>query len=664
MVYTIFDIETDGLLDKVSVIHCLSYCRIQNGIILDSGTITDYVEILEFLRNQEALVGHNIIRYDLVVLEKIIGFNPKAGQLIIDTLALSWYLYPNEVNNETGKVKTRKHGLENWGFLLGIKKPEVLDWENLPLHIYIDRCEEDVKINVKLFTYMMAYLTEIYERDETKIHSLIRYLSFKMDCLREQEEIKCKIDTQRCVEYLEQINTLITQKTEELANNMPKVPKYKTTTRPKNYYKKDGSLSSIAIKWEILCDKYNVPYTAEEIKYISYYEEPNPNSNDQKKDWLYSLGWEPTIYLERKNTKGEIKSVEQISQDGKICENIKDLYEDHPYLENLEGLTILAHRKGVFEGFLKAVDSDNNVIATADGFTNTLRLMHRKPIANLTKVGKPWGKEIRSIIVKPDEDHILCGSDMSALEDTTKQHYMYFFDPEYVKEMRVPGFDPHISMGIFAKLISIEEEEFYKWYNKTKDINPDYLFTEEQNKSFKKISKNRGFSKTVNFAGVYGAGPPKLAKTLKCDLEFAKQLHTAYWERNKAVKQVASMVTTKKIVIPGSKELNLPDSEQIWLYNPVSHFWYSLRAEKDIFSTLNQGTGVFCFDCWVREMRNRGVKMSLQYHDEVGFPLLKDEKDKILRIKEESIRSVNKLLNLNVPLGASADFGNTYADIH
>jgi hypothetical protein len=35
----------------------------------------------------------------------------------------------------------------------------------------------------------------------------------------------------------------------------------------------------------------------------------------------------------------------------------------------------------------------------------------------------------------------------------------------------------------------------------------------------------------------------------------------------------------------------------MWLYNPVSKFWYS-AIYKDIFSTLNQGTGVYCFDTW------------------------------------------------------------------
>ena len=36
-----------------------------------------------------------------------------------------------------------------------------------------------------------------------------------------------------------------------------------------------------------------------------------------------------------------------------------------------------------------------------------------------------------------------------------------------------------------------------------------------------------------------------------------------------------------------------------WLINPINGHCYSLRSEKDIFSTLAQGTGSFFFDMWV-----------------------------------------------------------------
>ena len=64
-----------------------------------------------------------------------------------------------------------------------------------------------------------------------------------------------------------------------------------------------------------------------------------------------------------------------------------------------------------------------------------------------------------------------------------------------------------------------------------------------------------------------------------------------------------------------------------WIFNPVSQFWYSLRAEKDRFSTLNQSTGVYCFDQWIKRVRKKGIIINLQMHDEILFSIKKRSKD-------------------------------------
>ena len=226
---------------------------------------------------------------------------------------------------------------------------------------------------------------------------------------------------------------------------------------------------------------------------------------------------------------------------------------------------------------------------------------------------------------------------MSSLEDTTKQHYMYFFDPDYVTQMRVPGFDPHLDIAVLAGMLTVEQAEQHK----RKEV--DY-------------SQVRNKAKTVNFSGIYGAGPPKIALTTGMPLQQAKKLHKTYWDRNKAVKQVAASFKTKTTYYEGE--------EQMWLLNPVSGFWYSLRYEKDKFSTGNQGTGVYCFDLYVKEVRKRGLKIMLQYHDEIAFPVLESAQEETVKKLNESIIEVNRILKLNVPLGISVDFGLKYSDIH
>lgn len=101
---------------------------------------------------------------------------------------------------------------------------------------------------------------------------------------------------------------------------------------------------------------------------------------------------------------------------------------------------------------------------------------------------------------------------------------------------------------------------------------------------------------------------------------------------------------------------------QMWLYNPVSRFWISLRYKKDIFSSLNQSTGVFCFDSWLMQCWRRGLKPIFQFHDEGGW-YVNDRSDTLTKMKS-AITEVNNTLNLNVPLDIDAKFGSTYKDVH
>lgn len=651
MEYCIFDIEADSLIENVTKIYCLSYCILDESFKeISSGTITNTEDICEFLYCQEFIVGHNIIRYDLPVLEKLLNLSKRTVG-IIDTLGLSWYLYPMERNAKGQIIPRRQHGLEAWGNILETKKVEIKDWKNLSDKEYIIRCEQDVRINVKLFVMQMKYLMKIYEDNQNEVFRMINYINFKLFCAREQEENPLTVNKIACEKHLERVLTEIEEKKGKLFQHMPEIPIYKTCKKPKNMLKSDGSYSTLGEKWLSLLSSLSMKDSEEltEIKVVVGYEKGNINSITQVKDWLFSLGWKPTIFKESKSKlTGEVKDVPQISDDDGICPDIKRLAKQYPYLENLEGLSLLNHRRGVFESFLENINSKNEVIAKIDGFTNSMRFQHRKPTANMPKVGTPWGEEIRGLITVSDNwEYCLCGSDMSALEDTTKQHYMYFFDPDYVTQMRIPGFDPHLSLGILAGIITEEESKFFKDFKKGLLDKTEY-----STKVYHEIESKRFLAKTTNFACVYGAGPPKISKTTGMPLKDAQLLHKTYWQMNKAVKQVAANIKIKDV------------DGQKWCFNPVSKFWYSLRVEKDVFSVTNQSTGVYIFDSFIRKVREKGIIIRLQYHDEILTYLRITDKDKVKKILHDSIEEINNEIKLNVPLGISVDFGETYAMVH
>jgi hypothetical protein len=494
-------------------------------------------------------------------------------------------------------------------------------------------------INSIILGDFINYLKEIYQNED--YHRLMAYLTWKLDCAAEQEANPLTIDRAYCKETLEKLNTLVDEKKANLAEAMPRVEKWSSKKKPSKMFTVKGELTKAGVTWlELLSDNDLEADFDGEIQILKTTEDPNPTSTTQLKSWLFSLGWQPTVFNYVKEGEGT-RAVPQIQdKDKKLCPNIIVLAETHPVLENLKGLFMLQHRIGVLNGFLECSNEQGKMPAQIAGFTNTLRFKHKKPVANLPSVDKPYGKEIRGAIIAPDDNHLFCGSDMSSLEDTTKQHYMYFYDPEYVKAMRVPGFDPHLDIAVLSGMLTNEQVADHKLYETTGG---------KEGTSYKKI---RTKAKVVNFSGIYGAGPPKIALTTGMSLEDASLLHKIYWDRNKSVKEVTNDTVYKTV------------RNQMWLYNPVSGFWYSLRQPKDRFSTLNQGTGVYCFDTHIRNVRKQGIIISLQYHDEIGFSFLKEQEQEIKDKLNKAIELTNKALSLNVPLGISIDIGKNYAEAH
>lgn len=613
----IFDIETDGL--NPTKIHVVSYKK--NGKIHHTFS---YEEMRKLFTEAKLLIGHNIILYDIPALERLLNIKIKAR--VIDTLVLSWYLNHKRV----------RHGLEWYGVDFGVPKPKVDDWENLSPEEYAHRCDEDVKINDMVWKQLKGKLLKLYGTKE-KADKLIDYLTFKMDCLREQERSKWKLNKPHVIKHLKELREQEAEKLEELSHVLPLVPVYAERKKPEKPYKKDGTLSVAGAKWFALLKREGLPKTySQPIREVVNHKQPNPGSHAQIKSWLQSLGWEPTSFKYVKDDRGE-RRIPQVRIEGdsgkELCPSVLKLANKEPAILTLEGLTVVQHRAGILSGFLRD-EVDGYVVARAQGLTNTLRFKHTE-LVNLPGVNKPLGDVIRGSLIARDGT-ILCGSDMVSLESTTKKHYMFPYDPEYVKEMSKPDFDEHLDLAMHSNAV-------------TQDAVSKYLDNAEGYEWVKAVRK--GY-KAANYASVYGVGAATLARDNGLTKKEAQTLIDNYWKRNWSVRKVSGDVTVKKV-----------DGE-MWLLNPVSNFWYSLRAEKDIFSTLNQGTGVYCFDTWVKHFRKVRSQLTGQFHDEVILEIKKGAQEKCERLLRHAIDKTNKELSLNVKLDIDVQFGNNYAEIH
>lgn len=147
----IFDLEANGLLDVYPVATKI-WCIVTQDV--DTGYINKYVteEIaggLFELWNADEIIGHNIIDYDLALIQKLYPLFHYEGK-VFDTMILSQLLFPERPGG---------HSLASFGKSLGIQKPEHEDWSQFSPEM-LNRCTEDVKINYEVYKLLKK---EAYE---------------------------------------------------------------------------------------------------------------------------------------------------------------------------------------------------------------------------------------------------------------------------------------------------------------------------------------------------------------------------------------------------------------------------------------------------------------------------------------------------------------------
>lgn len=128
----IWDIETDGLLDTVSTIHVLAMHEVETNrraVFRRNREMDTIARGIELLESAQTIVGHNILHYDIPVLEKLRGsFNPEGK--IRDTLVMCRLLFADEKERDFGRYAAGKlpggfigaHSLEAWGWRLNMHK--------------------------------------------------------------------------------------------------------------------------------------------------------------------------------------------------------------------------------------------------------------------------------------------------------------------------------------------------------------------------------------------------------------------------------------------------------------------------------------------------------------------------------------------------------------
>lgn len=161
MTSIILDLEANGLLDLADTIWCICVYDLVDGT---TRTFTDQVVsntkplkyFKSYLNSISEIIGHNIITYDIPLMEKLLGID-FAGIKLTDTLVISRRLDPDR--------DMKRHGIEDWARRLGGRQKVVQEqWHTFEPNM-ITRCQSDVEINHRVYLELKKEVERNEKRD-------------------------------------------------------------------------------------------------------------------------------------------------------------------------------------------------------------------------------------------------------------------------------------------------------------------------------------------------------------------------------------------------------------------------------------------------------------------------------------------------------------------
>ena len=392
-----FDIECNGLNpDKIWCIVAKEYKGDTFIFTYDKDNIEEGIKLLQ---QADTLIGHNIIGFDIPVLNRLYNINLFEDKEIIDTLVMSRLFNP---------VREGGHGLESWGYRLKVYKAEQPEeWDEFH-HQMVPYCEQDVVLNEALYDKLLLDGAS-FSKDSIEVeHSVTKIL-------QQQEEHGFYFDEKKAMELLVSLK----KRMKEVEDEVHKVfkPKWVDDKIVTPYIKKDGDLS----KRGLTDDEYEKVLTSKNYKPFmrKKYQEFNLGSRKQIGEYLKDFGWKPNRFT---------PTGQPIIDEGTL-NKIKHIPEARMIAEFL----LLQKRIAQINSWFDVVE-DSRVhgrVFSIGAITN--RMSHRSPnMAQVPSVKSEYGKECRACWTVP-EGYKLVGIDAAGLELRMLAHYMN--DKEYTNEI-------------------------------------------------------------------------------------------------------------------------------------------------------------------------------------------------------------------------------------
>ncbi len=389
----IFDIEADGL-NPNNV-----WCIVAKELNGTSHTFdnTQIKEGIKFLQEADTLIGHNIIGYDIPVLEKL--YDAKFNCKIEDTLVMSRLFNP---------VRENGHSLKAWGWRVGcLKQEQPEDFDSYTPEM-LEYCIQDVKLNEAVYNYLINE-GKIFSKECIDLEHRVAKI------MKEQEKTGFFFNTQQAMKLLAELKAKQLAVEDEVHNTFkPKLVDDKLVTP---YVRKDGELSKRGLTDEEYdrCIKTQSVEPFMRQKLVDF----NLGSRKQIGEYLIDFGWVPKKFTPTGQPivdEGTLKKIEHIREAKLIADFL--LYQK---------------RIAQVTSWIDELKNDRVHGSVIPNGTITGRMTHRNPnMAQVPNAGSPYGKECRSCWTIPN-GYKLVGIDASGLELRMLAHYMD--DSDYIEEV-------------------------------------------------------------------------------------------------------------------------------------------------------------------------------------------------------------------------------------
>ena len=403
-----FDLETDGLLDTLTKIHCLAAIDMDTGEQHTFGP-NDIKAGLKLLQDADELWGHNIISYDFQAIRKIYPQWTFKG-ISYDTLILSRLLFTDILDRDFRQRPPNmpanlygRHSLESWGHRLGQHKSEFGksldgDWTKYSEGM-LEYCLQDVVVSVALGKMFEPKLEQYADCIKTE-HKIAELMSW-------QERMGFPFDEKAA----QRLELTIRTELESLSEKMRET-----------FFFVDGG--------EFIPKANNAPRGYIKGAAMCRLKDFNPTSR-QHIAWAFKTfrNWEPTEFTATGVAKIDAETLEEYgTEESKAFGRILELQKHLGQLSDGKNAWLRLVRKG-------------RVHHACVLNTNTGRQAHMKP--NLAQV--PSDAAYRALF-GPGTGRIQVGADASGLELRCLGAYLAPFDGgEFAKEV-VEG-DIHTSLA-------------------------------------------------------------------------------------------------------------------------------------------------------------------------------------------------------------------------